>query len=218
MLGMIRVITLRDADAVAAHGNLLARKFGLAVVSECIPDQPDGIYDDASEALAVPKIVDLARRLEARGCEMIGISCAADPALDEVRAVVGVPVIGAGSAAGHLARAASEKIGVLTILDEVPPRLCRLLGNAYIGIDRPAGVRTTLDLQTEAGRQAALLAAGRLIERGADTIVLGCTGFATMGFAAVLRCHFAAGFIDPIIALGACAVTLTGGDGQAPGR
>lgn len=208
MLGIIRVITLSDADAVATHGNLVARKFGLPVVSECIPDQPDGIYDDASEALAVPKIVDLARRLEARGCGMIGISCAADPALDEVRAVVRVPVIGAGSAAGHVARAASEKIGVLTILDDTPPRLRQLLGDAYVGVDRPSGVRTTLDLQTEAGRSAALAAAGRLIERGADTIVLGCTGFATMGFATVLRGHFGIGFVDPIIALGACAAAL----------
>jgi hypothetical protein len=57
LLGMIRVLTQSDPDAVAAHGNLVARTFGLAVVSECIPDQPEGIYDDATEALAVPKIV-----------------------------------------------------------------------------------------------------------------------------------------------------------------
>jgi Asp/Glu/hydantoin racemase len=213
MLGIIRVITLADAAAVAAHGNLLARIFGLDVVSECIPEQPEGIYDDATETMAVPKIVAVARRLEARGCTLIGTSCAADPALDEVRAVVRVPVIGAGSAAGYVARAASRRIGVLTILEETPPRLRVLLGDAYIGVDKPVGVRTTLDLQTDAGREGALAAAARLIERGADTIVLGCTGFTTIEFAPVLRRRFGIGFVDPVIALGACAAALMG---QAP--
>jgi Asp/Glu/hydantoin racemase len=77
-------------------------------------------------------------------------------------------------------------------------------------------VRTTLDLQTDAGRKAALAAAGWLIERGPDTIVLACIGFATMRFAEVLRSHFGVGFVDPIIALGACAATLIGGRDQAP--
>lgn len=211
MLGMIRVITMADGDAIAAHGNMIARAFGVPVLSDCIPAQPDGIYDAATEALAVPKIVDLARRLEARGCKLIGISCAADPALDECRAAVRIPVIGAGSAAGHVARAASRKIGVLTILDDAPPGLRRILGEAYVATDQPTGVRTTLDLQTDLGRTAALAAAARLIERGADTIVLGCTGFASMRFAEVLRRRFDAGFIDPIIALGACAASLLGG-------
>jgi hypothetical protein len=66
MLGMIRVITRADGDVGAAHGNLVARTSGLSVVSECIPDQPDGVCDDASEAMAVPKIIDLAHRLKAR--------------------------------------------------------------------------------------------------------------------------------------------------------
>jgi Asp/Glu/hydantoin racemase len=210
MLGMVRVITLADANAVAAHGDLLTRTFGLEVVSACIPDQPEGIYDAATEAAAVPKIVDVARKLAGRGCDLIGISCAADPAVAEVRAAVPLPVIGAGSAAGHLARALSDRIGVLTILEDTPPNLLRLLGDAYAGMDRPAGVRTTLDLQTAAGRTAALAAAGRLIERGADTIVLGCTGFATMEFSKVLTREFGRSFIDPIIALGACAVAARG--------
>jgi allantoin racemase len=210
MLGMIRVITLAGPEAVAAHGNLVARNFALEVTSECIPDQPEGIYDDATETMALPKIVALARQLEASGAALIGISCAADPALDEARAAVRVPVIGAGSAAGHVARAASACVGVLSITEETPPRLRAILGEAYVGVDKPASVRTTLDLQTEAGQRDAFAAAARLIDRGADTIVLGCTGFATIGFAPVLRRKFGIGVIDPVLALGACAAALLG--------
>jgi allantoin racemase len=210
MLGMIRVITLASPDAVAAHGRMVTRTFGLEVISECIPDQPEGIHDDATEAMAVPKIVALARGLEARGVSLIAISCAADPALDEVRAQVRIPVIAAGSAAGHVARAASTKVGVLTITEDSPPRLRAILGEAYVGADKPTSVATTLDLQTEAGQRDAFAAAARLIERGADTLVLGCTGFATIGFAPLLRRQFGIGVIDPIVALGACAVAVLG--------
>lgn len=210
MLGIIRVITMTKPEAIDAHGAVIAGRFGLAVTSLCIEDQPDGVYDDATEALAVPKIVAAARRLRERGCTVIGISCAADPALAECRAAVDVPVIGAGSAAGHIARGLSERIGVLTILDETPPRLRDILGAAYVGHDKPTGVRTTLDLQSPAGRAAAIEAAGRLIDKGAQTVVLACTGFATMKFAPVLHQHFGVAFVDPIIALGACAVPVLG--------
>ncbi len=210
MLGIIRVITLADPRAIAAHGEVVRRHFGLPVLSACIEDQPEGIYDDASEAVAVPKIVAAARQLRARGCGAIGISCAADPALAECRAALDVPVIGAGSAAGYMARSLAGRIGVLTILDATPRPLRTLLGEAYTGHGKPEGVRTTLDLQSPAGQAAAIVAAGKLIDGGAQAIVLACTGFATLEFAPVLRRHFGIPFIDPIVALGACAVPVLG--------
>jgi allantoin racemase len=207
MLGIIRVITLQEERSIHLHGELIERRYGLPVMSRCIQDQPQGVYDDLTEAESVPKIIELARELEASGCTAIGISCAADPALLEARAAVRIPVLGAGSCAAHMALAFSSRVGVLTILTEVPPFIRSILGDAYLGMDRPNGVTTTLDLNTPAGRAGALAGAARLVERGAEAIVLACTGFATIGLAAELEEKLGIRALDPILSMGAAAAS-----------
>lgn len=211
MLGIIRVITLQESSAIQLHGDLIERRYGLPVISRCIPDQPRGVYDAQTEAESIPKIITLARELEQQGCTVIGISCAADPALAEARAAVGVPVLGAGSCAALMALAYSSRIGVLTILEEVPPLIRSILGGAYLGMDRPDGVTTTLDLGTPAGRAGALAGAARLVERGAEVLVLACTGFATIGLAAELEERLGIRAFDPILCLGAAASSTAAG-------
>ncbi|MEK5238595.1 aspartate/glutamate racemase family protein [Paenibacillus sp. FSL L8-0470] len=207
MLGIIRVITLQEEGSIHLHGELIERRYGLPVISRCIQDQPQGVYDALTEAESVPKIIELARELEASGCTAIGISCAADPALLEARAAVRIPVLGAGSCAAHMALAFSSRVGVLTILTEVPLFIRSILGDAYLGMDRPDGVTTTLDLNTPAGRAGALAGAARLVERGAEAIVLACTGFATIGLAAELEEKLGIRALDPILSLGAAAAS-----------
>jgi len=203
MLGIIRVITLQNDEDIHKHGSLIEARYGLPVLSRCIPEQPLGVYDEETEAESVPKILSLAIELERLGCSAIGISCAADPALAETREVVRIPVYGAGSCAAHLALTSSSRVGVLTILEEVPTRIRSILGDAYIGMDRPEGVVTTVDLNTPSGKRAALEAGMRLRERGADSIVLACTGFATMGFASIAEEELGIRVLDPILSLGA---------------
>ncbi|WP_431089762.1 aspartate/glutamate racemase family protein [Paenibacillus sp. 8b26] len=205
MLGIIRVLTMQDEVAIGLHGRVIEQRYGLSVTSVCIPDQPQGIYDDATDRESVPKIVVAAQQLVEQGCTSIGISCAADPALEETRQAVNVPVYGAGSCAAHLALTAASRVGVLTILEEAPPLIRRILGESYIGTERPEGVRTTLDLNTPQGKEAAMAAALRLQEKGAEAIVLACTGFVTMNFAPELERRLGIRAIDPIVALGAAA-------------
>ncbi|WP_238650137.1 aspartate/glutamate racemase family protein [Paenibacillus piscarius] len=211
MLGIIRVITLQESAAIQLHGDLIEQRYGLPVMSRCIPDQPRGVFNEETEAESIPKIITLARELEQQGCTAIGISCAADPALSESREAVGIPVLGAGSCAAHMAMAYSSRVGVLTILEEVPPLIRSILGEAYIGMDRPDGVTTTLDLGTPAGRAGALAGAARLVERGAEVLVLACTGFATIGLAAELEERLGIRAFDPILCLGAAASASAGG-------
>lgn len=210
MLGIIRVITLQESAAIQLHGDLIEHRYGLPVMSRCIPDQPRGVFNEETEAESIPKIIALARELEQQGCTAIGISCAADPALAEAREAVGIPVLGAGSCAAHTAMAYSSRVGVLTILEEVPPLIRSILGEAYIGMDRPDSVTTTLDLGTPAGRVGALAGAARLVERGAEVLVLACTGFATIGLAAELEERLGIRAFDPILCLGA-AVSASAG-------
>ncbi|GJM76399.1 hydantoin racemase [Paenibacillus macerans] len=205
MLGIIRVITLQDRRDAELHGELIRQKFGLDVRSACIPDQPSGVYDERTERLAVPKIVALAKRLADEGCTAIGISCAADPALEECRQALSVPVLGAGSCAAHLSLTQSTRVGVLTILQETPPLIRSILGEAYVGMDRPEGVTTTLDLRTDRGGKR-LRSGAKIGAAGAAGIVLACTGFATIGFAAELKAQLGLTAFDPIDSLGAAAV------------
>ncbi|MEW2544271.1 aspartate/glutamate racemase family protein [Streptomyces sp. NPDC047002] len=204
-VGVIRVLTSDDPALVDDHGRLLTERYGFPTVSRCIPGQPDGIHDDATHRTAEPKIVALARELAAEGVGTIVISCAADPALDETRAAVRVPVVGAGSAAAAVALGLGRRIGVLGIRTEAPPAVAALLGNRLAGSARPEGVRGTRDLRTPEGTEAAVAAAAGLVERGADTLLLACTGLTSIGVRSRLEAALGVPVVDPVLAAGLVA-------------
>ena len=205
MLGIIRVLTMQDQDSVDLHGRIVSQSYGMPVRSACIPDQPQGIHDEETMNRAVPKVVELASMLQREGCAQIAISCFGDPALAEARKVVSVPVLGAGSASAHMARSLSDRIGVLTIVDTLPRHVLEILGDRFIGMDKPEGIATSPQLTTDKGKAAAIEGVKRLKARGADTILLGCTGFATMQFADQMGDRLGVRLVDPLLAVAACA-------------
>jgi Asp/Glu/hydantoin racemase len=202
MLGIIRVLTTTDPDVLNRHGKILQERYGYETVSACIPDQPDGIYDDASEAMAVPKIVALAQELAGKGATAVFISCASDPGLAEVRQSVRVPVVGAGSAVAALALNLGGRIGVLGITDAAPRPVARILGDRLVASVRPAGVTTTHHLMDPDGQERALAAARQLVSAGADSIALACTGLVTIGMAPILQRELGIPVVDPVLAGG----------------
>ena len=61
-VGLIRVLTTDDTQLMQMHGALIEQYFPmLQVESRCIPDQPEGIHDDQTMALGVPKVVAMAK-------------------------------------------------------------------------------------------------------------------------------------------------------------
>ena len=63
-VGLIRVLTTTDEPLLQSHGALLRQYFPmLDVHSRCLPDQPEGIHDEATMAVGVPKVVALAREM-----------------------------------------------------------------------------------------------------------------------------------------------------------
>lgn len=202
MLGIIRVLSTKDPDVLDRHGKVLKERYGYETLSACIPNQPNGIYDDASESEAVPKIVALARELAEKGVAAVFISCVADPGLAEVRQAVQVPVVGAGSAVAAVALNFGERVGVLGIRDQPPRPVARILGDRLTACIRPAGVSTTRHLLEPDGRQRALAAARELVAAGADTIALACTGLVTIGMAPILRRELGVPVADPVLAGG----------------
>ncbi|BAS28151.1 aspartate/glutamate racemase family protein [Limnochorda pilosa] len=202
MIGLIRVLTLEDPELLNRHGRLLEARYGLPVESRCIPDQPRGIYDEATEAAAVPKIVETARQLEAGGARAIFISCAADPALEEVREAVSVPVVGAGSAGAALALALGGRIGLLSITEAVPGAIERILGPRVVALERPTGVTDATHLLEPGAVERSLEAARRLVQQGAGTILLACTGFANLSMATRIQADLGVPAVDPVWAGG----------------
>lgn len=203
MLAVIRVLTTENEDLLQQHGRIITSTFGLETKSFCIPDQYQGVYDDATREKAIPKIVRLVEQAENAGAKAALISCAADPGLKEARAACKLPVIGAGSALAAVGMAISEKIGVLNLTGPTPAGIVEMLGSRLVAEASPKGVRNTTELL--ANKEAALAAAQTLLDQNAQVILLACTGYTTIGMADYIRQAFGCQVVDAVKAGGLMA-------------
>jgi len=203
-VGLVRVVTLADKASINLHGELIERYYPqLSVESRCIPDQFTGIHDEDTELEAVPKVIKLVK--EWKEIDAVIISCAGDPAVDELRAELSIPVIGAGEATAMLAKRYGKKFGTLGITDEVPRAYIREFGDHIVGDCRPEGIYSTLDLMTSTGRASVIKKAQELRDLGAEVIALACTGMSTIGIARELEKSCNLPVIDPVMAEGLMA-------------
>ena len=139
MIGLIRVISTLTPAQFASHADALAPLLREEIVTRAIPDQPEGVHDDATFEAAVGKVVAVGTQLRAEGARLIIVSCAADPGVAELRAALDIPVIGAGSAGAAVARAFGGTVGVLGIVPEVP----EAISHATCFVPRPARRRSS---------------------------------------------------------------------------
>ncbi len=206
MIGLIRVVSTLTDEQLDLHARAIAHLVGEEeILTRAIPDQPTGIHDDATFAAAVPKIVALGRELAEAGARLIIVSCAADPAVPELRAAVTVPVVGAGSAGAALALAAGGTVGVLGITPDVPAAVVDLLGERLVADRVPEGVASTIDLMQPQARERALVAADELKASGAQCVLFACTGLTTIGLAAEVTRRTGLPVVDAVMASGAAA-------------
>lgn len=198
-VGLIRVLTTTDSELLNLHGKLVMENFpGFEVLSSCIPGQPEGIHDDETEKTAVPKVMALARQMEADGMRAVIISCAGDPAVRQAVAELGIPVIGAGRAAACMALALGRPVGVLGITEKVPQAIIDILGTNLAADAVPEGVGSTLDLMRPGGMDAVYKAGRGLMDKGARALLLACTGLSTIGAADKLQKSLGIPVIDPV--------------------
>jgi allantoin racemase len=210
-IGLIRVVSFTDARVANLHGELLEKRFPeMQVVSRCIPDQPEGIFDDASETIAVPKIIELGAAMAREdGIAALIISCAADPAVRQLRERLRIPVVGAGSASACVALTIGDKVGTLGITEGTPSCMKAILAGRLVAEVRPRGVKNTLDLMKPEGRQSAFSALDALVQAHAGVIALACTGYATLGIAADLQKRAGIPVVDAVEAAGLMAWHFT---------
>jgi len=207
-IGLIRVATRKNKELLNKHGYLIEEAFpDLQVRSVCIEDQPYGIYDKESEETAKPKVINLARGLQ-REVEVIIISCAADPGIEELKEELQVPVVGAGASLAAVSRVLGNSVGVITITDCVPEAVRRGLGKSCFAWEQVEGVRIGRDLESEASHRNTLNAARRLQELGSNLIALACTGFSAMQIALEISRKLSITVVDPLLAAGSIAYGL----------
>ncbi len=202
-VGLIRVLTLKDEELLNSHGRLIEMHFpNLEVISQCIGNQPEGIYNEETEQIAIPKIIELGREMVKERNRAIIVSCTDDPGVAELRRVVDVPVIGAGSSAASLSLSCGSRIGTLGITEKTPRIMKEILGKHIVAESKPEGVKTSLDLMTEEGKRNAIRAGDDLRKRGVEVITLSCTGYSTIGLAECLEKVVGIPVIDAVVAAG----------------
>lgn len=207
-IGLIRVLTSENMEVIGRHGALIERAFpGLRVKSRRIKDQPYGIYNKESEEVAKPKIIELTKELEG-GVEAIIISCAADPAVEELKGELHIPVVGAGASLAAVSRTLGSSVGVITITDDVPDPVRKGLGEHYLTWKKVERVETARDLKESDIVVRTLNAARHLKKQGSNVIALACTGFSTIGIAPKIGEELGIPVVDPVLAAGSVAYNL----------
>lgn len=187
---------------------------GIEIEMSSIPSGYPSIESERDAVIAAPHILAGLVAAEKRGAAAGIIGCFSDPAMDAVREVVAMPVVGPGQAAVALALQLGERFSILAPHEERGKRaIPRYRAQALA--DRLASVRgvgvSVVDL-ARGGNEAwdRIVAAGRrcITEDGADVIVMGCMSMAFMGVERELGRRLDAPVVSPVLAALKTAETL----------
>lgn len=173
-------VTQRIADAVQA----LARDAGVPLQCATLDAAPPGIVCQRDTDLAAPLVAGYVARHNREASAFV-IACYSDPGLYAAREASARPVLGIGQAGLSAALALGERIGVIAVSSAGIARHLRTY--RQLGLEhRIAGERAIdLSVADSGDRSRALerlqqIAARLRDDDGADVIVLGCAGMATL--------------------------------------
>ncbi len=195
--------------AAAAAGDAVP---GVEVTGVTCHLSPPAIQGPEDDAICRPFVLHEVARAAAEGAQAIVIACFDDPALDEARSSVSIPVIGIGEAGFHAAMLLGGRFSVVTTLAVAIPIIEENLrhyglANACAKV-RAAGV-AVLELEDEstgAHLKVSAEIARAKAEDGVGAIVLGCAGMADL--AARMEAEHGLKVIDGVGAAAAFAVAL----------
>ncbi len=149
-------------------------------------------------------------------CQLVGrepasayvIACVSDPGVDAVRTVTRAPVFGPLRSAIAAALARADRFGIIAFADPSIARQRRSM--AAMGVEaRLAGhipLNLPMDVLTDpvAPRAALIATAKRIVEQGAEAVILGCAGMAAHRAAVEAACGVPV--IEPCQAAAALAI------------
>ncbi len=127
-------------------------------------------------------VAPLCRLAEREPTDVLVVACASDPGIEAIRATVTHPVLGVFRCAVAAAVARAERFGVVALVDASKDRHMAALRAMGLEFRLAAEIALNVAMETlldPRSARAALIAAGQaLVEAGAQTVVLGCTGMA----------------------------------------
>jgi allantoin racemase len=149
----------------------------------------------------------LALLRRAQPADAVIVGCFGDPGVHALREVLDCPVIGPFEAAMHQGAQLGARLGVVTVLDSVVPMLDELVRSMGMSLRYAGAVAIdvpVLELRNDPSEVAARVVRGgeRLLERGADVLILGCMSLAFLGIAE----NSAASLGVPVINPARCAL------------
>ncbi|MGA9608848.1 MAG: aspartate/glutamate racemase family protein [Rouxiella badensis] len=201
-VALIRVVTSQDKDFLDIHQNIIiANHPELAMTTYCLPEQYDGIHDEQTLALAVPKLLALGLELQ-KSYDILLISCASDPAVKQLRQLLSIPVVGAGQSCCEQALTFSHSVGAIGIEPRAPAIFYEVLHDRLRTYRQPKGVNCTHDIHSEAGKAAIIEAVLACEKDGAKVVALACTGMATTDVAALVAPYTSIPVVNPVLAAG----------------
>jgi allantoin racemase len=201
-----------DAQMLEGDEAYLGRIKGADTVVRTVSltEGPTSIETYYDEALALPGTLRLVEE-NAAGCDAVVVNCFADPGVRAIREIVDVPVVGPAEASMALALQLGHRFAVISILANSGPwaeHQARALGvedRLAVAVGIELGV-LELEEDVEATSRHLIAAARDCIAKGADVVVLGCTGM----FVAVdlMRASLDVPVIEPLAAAVATAELL----------
>lgn len=139
------------------------------------------IESEYDEVVNAPHVVELCIQAEKEGADGIFVDCFGDPGVRAARECVNIPVFGGFEPAMLVAMGLGDRIGIVTVLDNVIPLIEGNIARAHMGrrvvsvrsINMPVG--DLEDTNTLCGKLTAECREAIQKER-ISVIVLGCTG------------------------------------------
>lgn len=212
-----RILVINPNSSVSCTQGIAAAlaPFGDRFEVTCLPDGPPAIATWRDwHAVAEP----LCRLVEGEAPDnpvaAYVIACVSDPGLEAVRLATIRPVLGMLRCAVAAALTRAERFGIIGFLDTSQARQRRVL--QAMGLEdrlaawEPLGLPMEVLTDPLAPRARIQAVARALAARGAEAIILGCTGLA--GHAAAAEDAAGMPVIEPCKAAGAMAL-LAAGDG-----
>lgn len=179
---------------------------------DVIPEGQYSIESEYDEAINAPQVVRLCKKAAEEGYDGIYVDCFGDPGVRAARECVSIPVFGGFEPAMLMALGLGDKVGIVTVLQNVIPMIEGNIAKAHLG-GRTTKVRAVnmpvADLEnTEKLIENLVPECIKSIEDGAAVIVLGCTGMIDVSENVQARL-LAEGFDVPVVeAAGAALNTV----------
>lgn len=198
-VAIIRVVTLEDQDLINKHAEILSRHYPeFEIETFCISEQDNGIYNQQTHLESIPKIIELVENIKDE-FDGIFISCAADPAVEELKQRLNIAVEGAGKASALFSQNFGDKIAVLGMGNYRLSVIEEQLGDKLIEYKFLEGIENTHGFAQADSRNIIKKAVLELQYKGADAVLFACTGMGAVEIAAELNKELSVPVIDPII-------------------